>query len=115
MPRRNRHLGVTGMYGRIGAVARHALRDIQGRPRGHVASPAEALARIDAQRHALDAVRGLPEPYRSALFHCRIEGLEPEEVARRLGVPAATVAARLRHALRLLGELPAGASARPQR
>jgi RNA polymerase sigma factor (sigma-70 family) len=64
----------------------------------------EADVRIDRQMRLLDAVTGVPEPYRTALFHCRFDGMEPEEVARRLRIPAETVEAWLHHALRLLAE-----------
>lgn len=76
------------------------------------ASPAEALFRLDRQRRVLDAVRSLPEPYGSAHFHCRIEGLAPAEAARRLGLPAVTMEARVSHALRLLDQRLAPAARR---
>ncbi|MFI5401961.1 MAG: RNA polymerase sigma factor [Planctomycetota bacterium] len=97
MPIQSGYYRVTNLYGRAGIVARLAHREVP-------ASPAEALFRLDRQRRVLDAVRSLPEPYRSALFHCRIEGLAPAEAARRLRLPTATVEARLRHALRLLDQ-----------
>jgi len=62
----------------------------------------DCLARLDAQRRALDAVSELPEPYRSTVVNCCMDELAPEVVARRLGVPAATIEARLRDALRIM-------------
>lgn len=97
MPIRSLYQRVTSLYGRAGVVARHALRDIP-------AGPTASLSRIEDQRRMLDVVRRMPEPYRSALVNCHIDGHAPDAVARRLGVPTEVVAARLRRAMSLLNE-----------
>ncbi len=56
------------------------------------------------QRRVLDAVRELPEPYRSTIVHRYLDELSREEIAERLGIPLETVRTRLRRALRLLRE-----------
>lgn len=73
-------------------------------PPDHIASPEEAAARLEAQRRVLDAVRELPEPYRSTIVHRYLDELTREEIAERLGIPLETVRTRLRRALRLLRE-----------
>jgi RNA polymerase sigma-70 factor (ECF subfamily) len=82
-------------------VVRHALKGLNLPP---AAERLDGLARLDEQRRMLDAVRKLPEPYRSALFHRDFEGLKEAEIARRLRVPLGTVEARLRRARALLAE-----------
>jgi DNA-directed RNA polymerase specialized sigma24 family protein len=62
----------------------------------------DTLSRLESHRRALDAVSALPEPYRSTVVNCCMDGLAPAALARRLGVSADTVEARLRDALRLL-------------
>jgi RNA polymerase sigma-70 factor (ECF subfamily) len=89
------------VYGRVGVVVRHALQGLNLSPG---AARLDGLARLDEQQRVLDAVRGLPEPYRSALFHREFEGLKETEIARRLRVPLGTVEARLRRARELLKE-----------
>ncbi|HEX5136562.1 MAG TPA: sigma factor-like helix-turn-helix DNA-binding protein [Planctomycetota bacterium] len=101
MPIRRLYRRVTGMYRKAGTVARHALRGIPARS---ARTGSAGLARIDAQRRLLDAMRELPEPYRTTIVLCRIDGRSPEAVARWLRVPAKVVRARLRHALRFLAE-----------
>jgi DNA-directed RNA polymerase specialized sigma24 family protein len=101
MALRSRYARVTNLYGRVGVVVRHALK---GLDLGPGAARLDGLARLDEQRRTLAAVRELPEPYRSALFHRDFEGLREAEIARRLGVPLGTVEARLRRARALLAE-----------
>lgn len=105
MALRSRYARVTNVYGRVGVVVRHALKGLDFGPR---AAPREGLARLEDQRRLLAAVRELPEPYRSALFHREFEGLGEGQIARRLGVPLGTVEARLRRARALLAERLAG-------
>ncbi|MBK9384879.1 MAG: RNA polymerase sigma factor [Planctomycetes bacterium] len=56
----------------------------------------DLLARLDRQRDVLDAVRELEEPFREAILLRFYEELKPRVIARRLGIPVATVKSRLR-------------------
>lgn len=56
----------------------------------------ELLARLDRQRDVLDAVRELEEPFREAILLRYYEELKPRAIAKRLGIPVATVKSRLR-------------------
>jgi RNA polymerase sigma-70 factor (ECF subfamily) len=68
--------------------------------------PPEVLAGLELQHEVLAAVRALEEPYRAVVWLRYYEGLKPQAIAARLGVPVATVKTRLRRALeRLRGEL----------
>jgi RNA polymerase sigma factor (sigma-70 family) len=81
----------------------------RGRER-HVARPEaqpgtlDLVARADLQRRLVEAVLALPEPYREALLERWFEERSPEEIARRVGVPASTVRTRLARGLALLRE-----------
>ncbi len=83
---------------------RRKHREARKAPPDHIASPEEAAARLEVQRRVLDAVRELPEPYRSTIVHRYLDELTREEIAERLGIPLETVRTRLRRALRLLRE-----------
>ena len=64
-----------------------------------VMSAADKLAREQALRGVTDAVLALEEPYKETVLLRYYEGLGPTEIARRLGVPVATVKSRLQRAL----------------
>lgn len=69
-----------------------------------VPSSAELMAR-EEQRHALvRAVDGLPPPLRTVVLLRFFDGLPPRRIAKRLGVPVATVWNQQRRALQLLRE-----------
>ncbi len=61
----------------------------------------EALE-LDLLRQVTEAVARLDEPFRGAVLLRFYEGLAPEEMARRLGLPRATVYSRLRRGLERL-------------
>ncbi|MFO1050748.1 MAG: sigma-70 family RNA polymerase sigma factor [Planctomycetota bacterium] len=63
---------------------------------------AEALDREAERRRVVDALVGLPEPYRSALILRFLEELEPGEIATRLHEPVETVRTRIRRGLDML-------------
>ncbi|MEW6073207.1 MAG: sigma-70 family RNA polymerase sigma factor [Planctomycetota bacterium] len=65
---------------------------------------AELVERAAVQRALVDEVLALDELYREVVLRRYFEGLSPPEIARRLGVPLATVKTRLRRALALLRE-----------
>jgi RNA polymerase sigma-70 factor (ECF subfamily) len=58
-------------------------------------SPADLVERAELQRRIVDAVLELKEPYRSTVLWRYFEDLSPSEIARRQGVPVATVWTRL--------------------
>jgi RNA polymerase sigma factor (sigma-70 family) len=62
-------------------------------------STADLVARATLRRSVVEAVLDLPEPYRSTILLRFFEELPPREVARRLGVPVATVRTRISRAL----------------
>ena len=67
-------------------------------------SEAEVLERLDVAQRVAGEVARLAEPYRTALHLRYFEGLAPEELARRAGVPLETARTRLRRGLALLRE-----------
>ncbi|MBL8898830.1 MAG: sigma-70 family RNA polymerase sigma factor [Planctomycetes bacterium] len=92
----------------LGSIARNFVYDVARRRRRRAereraaarAEPLPAtvdlLARLDRQRDVLDAVRELEEPFREAILLRFYEELKPRGIARRLGIPVATVKSRLR-------------------
>jgi RNA polymerase sigma-70 factor (ECF subfamily) len=54
----------------------------------------DSLARAEVERSLADHVLALEEPYRSAILLRYYRGMSAEEIARELGVPAATVRTR---------------------
>ncbi|HEX5139114.1 MAG TPA: sigma-70 family RNA polymerase sigma factor [Planctomycetota bacterium] len=83
---------------------RRKRREALQAPPDRISTPAESLARIEGQQRVLEAVRELPEPYRSMVVHHYLDELTREQIAARLGIPLETVRTRLRRALRLLRE-----------
>ncbi len=65
-------------------------------------SASGAVARVEMQRHVVEAVHALEEPYRSVVTLRYFDDLAPAEIARRTGVPKKTVETRLRRAIRRL-------------
>jgi RNA polymerase sigma factor (sigma-70 family) len=93
------------------AAARRWLRSLLARcarePREEPAvphAPDDILARLGLHERLLEALLAIPEPYRSALFHCGFEGMDRDELARRLRIPPETVEWRLQRALSMLAE-----------
>src|SRR5262245_36424106 len=67
-------------------------------------STSELVARAELHRRVVEAVLALPEPYRATILLRFFEDLSPSAIARRLGIPAATVRSRLMRALEQLRE-----------
>ncbi|MEZ5966070.1 MAG: sigma-70 family RNA polymerase sigma factor [Planctomycetota bacterium] len=67
-----------------------------------VSATDDLVARAETQRALMAQVLALDEPYRSTVLLRFFEGLAPREIARRAGVPAATVQSRLTRALQML-------------
>jgi RNA polymerase sigma factor (sigma-70 family) len=62
-------------------------------------SPEELLVRQEALALVAQEVRALPEPYRSTILLCYMEGVSSAEISRRQEVPAGTVRWRLKYGL----------------
>ena len=62
-------------------------------------SSAELLERAELHAAVVQALTRLREPYRSVVLLRYYEGFEPSEIARRQGVPAATVRSQLKRGL----------------
>jgi RNA polymerase sigma-70 factor (ECF subfamily) len=73
-------------------------------PQADVPTPAELVAQADRWHGLLEAVARLDEPYRSTILLRFYRNLQPRDIARRLGVPAATVRSRLKRGLERLRE-----------
>jgi RNA polymerase sigma factor (sigma-70 family) len=94
----------------LGAVVRNLSRNARrrGSRRARVEGPLdtepalpstlELLERAATQRALVGALMELEEPYRSVLLLRYFQGLTNEDIARREGIPASTVATRLARA-----------------
>ncbi len=69
---------------------------------GASASSVDLVARASTQRHVVELVLALEEPYREVVLLRYFEGLSPKAIARRTGDSLATVKTRLRRALAAL-------------
>jgi len=65
-------------------------------------SEQELLARAALHRDLMEAVLGLPDPYRTAILLRYLDEIPPREIAARQGVPVRTIATRLQRGLQLL-------------
>ncbi|MCK5941976.1 MAG: sigma-70 family RNA polymerase sigma factor, partial [Planctomycetes bacterium] len=63
---------------------------------------AEVAARLEAQQRLNAAVLDLPDPYRAVVVGHHLDGVSLADLARRRGVPAATVRQQHKRALELL-------------
>ena len=69
-----------------------------------VPSAGDLVERAEVQRRLVECVLALPEPYRATVLERWFEERTPDEIARRLGIPASTVRTRLARGLALLRE-----------
>jgi len=83
-------------------AARRRARETRAAKPERVPAAADVVARTEIHRRLVDALLGLEEPFRSALLLRYFDGLTPKAIARRLGVPAATVRSRLARGLERL-------------
>jgi len=108
----------SNLKGWLGTVARNfALMQFRRRKRqrereARVAKPDGAPSgeriteRLEMERRVVDAVASLEEPFRTMVILRYYDGLQPKEIAERLGIPAATVRTRLKRGLdRMRGDL----------
>lgn len=91
-----RHL--LGRQHRSEAARRQREAAVAGRPHDEPEGPT-VLARAETQHRLAAAVLQLDEPYRTAVLLRFFDALPPRQIARRLGVPVATVHSRLQRAL----------------
>jgi len=67
--------------------------------RDETAPTDEVVERVHTQRLVVDAVLALDDPYQRVILLRYFEGLTPRAIARRQGIPVATVKTRLRRGL----------------
>ncbi len=103
--------GRSSLRGWLGTVLRNRVRQEErararreGReraPRAASTAPSagETSERLELQALVLEAVRGLEEPYRTAIVQRFFDGRPPREIARALGIPVKTVNTRLERGL----------------
>src|SRR5688572_30536456 len=87
---------------RRGEVRRQEREAEAARPEQLEDSPHSRAARFELHRELVGLLAGLDEPYRDTLLIRYFDGRLPEEIAKRSGVPTATVKTRLRRGLELL-------------
>jgi RNA polymerase sigma-70 factor (ECF subfamily) len=84
---------------RAEGTSRERRERIAAREERSDSTPAEMLERVEIQGQVVDLVRGLEEPYRSAILLRYFEDWSVEDIARRQGVDATTVRWRIRKAV----------------
>lgn len=84
------------------ARERRRERELRADPARAFPSPDEIAELESTRQQVVRALLALAEPYRTTLLLRYYEGLEPIDIARRLGLPAPTVRTRLRRGLALL-------------
>ncbi len=67
-----------------------------------VPSTIDVVAQAEIRHHLMEAVTGLPEPYRSTIWLRYYEDLPPREIAERMSVPVNTVQTRVQRGLEQL-------------
>lgn len=90
--------------------ARREHRELRAARPEEVEGTLEALERLEAVQELVRAVRGLSEPYRTALILRFFGELQPREIAERTGVPVNTARSRVRRGIEdLRRRMPLGA------
>lgn len=97
---------LSGVVRLLAANRRRAARRREDRERvvaarrdGLVPPVADTVARVEQERLLVDAVMSLEQPFRDVVLLRYFDDLPPREIARRLGVPVATVHSRLGRAV----------------
>ncbi len=80
---------------------RHTRERVAARPEA-VANTGDAVARLEVQRRAVDAVLSMPEPYRTTIVQRFLEGRSVRAIAAATDTPYETVRTRLSRALAML-------------
>jgi len=81
------------------AGERRARREARAARPEALPSPAELVERAELQRLLVESVLALPEAERTAVLLHYFEGVPSEEIARRAGIPSATVRSRIHRGL----------------
>jgi RNA polymerase sigma factor (sigma-70 family) len=84
---------------RVRGEQRRRAREAQIADRGESEAPDAMLERVRLHRLLADLVLALGEPYRSAVVARFFEGKSAAQIARELGIPDATIRARVREGL----------------
>jgi RNA polymerase sigma-70 factor (ECF subfamily) len=92
------------VHGLRRTAARRTRRESAAARREAQPSAADAVALVEQQRLLAEVVLGLDEPFRDVVLLRFYEALPRRAIARRLGVPVATVNSRLTRALHKLRE-----------
>ncbi len=79
--------------------SRHALHEQRAARSEATPSGAELADRVATQQQLVQCVLQLPEPFRETVLLRYFQELAPSDIAKRTGVPVATVKTRLRRAL----------------
>lgn len=91
-------------YGSRSEARRRDRERLAAAPEGLPGSD-ELAEQVEAHAHLVQALTLLREPYRTSLLMRYYEGLKPREIARRLGLPGATVRSHLKRGLIELSEI----------
>ena len=86
-----------------GRKRRHAREERVARAEG-VPGTAQIAERMEMERHVVEAIATLDEPFRATLVLRYYDDLQPKEIAERMGIPAGTVRTRLKRGLSKLRE-----------
>jgi len=88
---------------RVRAERRRARREAAAARPEALPSAAELVERAELQRLLVESVLALAESERTAILLRYFEDLSAEEIARRAGVPSATIRARIQRGLERMG------------
>ena len=84
---------------RLRSESARKIREESAAKKEALPSPADLAARLEQQQLISRLISALAEPYRSTLLLRYSEGLEPKQIAQRLGIPSGTVRWRLNQAI----------------